>query len=308
MAKTASTTSSNSPASTWRNKGVFGDLLHGEGAYIHNLEDFWDEYWNDWRMDYNRRHRGDVYPTHGLGPVCLAMNIHRGDKMNYLVSLDTKAVNKPAHIREKTGEEVSDFRNGDHTMTMIRTEQGRSILIEHDVSSPRPYSRMFQLSGTRGALPTNIPSADSRWPVRPSIEAAKDHENLNAHSFCLKEVFNAMMERYKHPIVRDIEEKARQVGGHGGMDFIMDYRLIYCLRNGLPLDMDVYDLAEWCCLIPLSEISLDNGSAPVEIPDFTRGGWNRYDRVEFACDACPGRLSDSGGFSCTFFKAARLRS
>ena len=93
-------------------------------------------------------------------------------------------------------------------------------------------------------------------------EAAKDHENLNAHSFLPKEVFNAMMERYKHPIVRDIEEKAKQVGGHGGMDFIMDYRLIYCLRNGLPLDMDVYDLAEWCCLIPLSEISLDNGSVP----------------------------------------------
>ncbi len=137
-------------------------------------------------MDYNRRPRGDVYPTHGLGPVCLATNIHRGDKMNYLVSLDTKAVNKPAHIREKTGGGVSGFRNGDHTMTMIRTEQGRSILIEHDVSSPRPYSRMFQLSGTRGALPTNIPSADSRWPVRPSIEAAKDHENLNAHSFAKK--------------------------------------------------------------------------------------------------------------------------
>ena len=262
--------------------GVFGDLLHGEGAYIHSLEAFWDEYWNDWRMDYNRHHRGDVYPTHGLGPVCLAMNIHRGDKMNYLVSLDTRAVNKPAYIREKTGEEVADFRNGDHTMTMIRTEQGRSILIEHDVSSPRPYSRMFQLSGTRGFANKYPVSGLALAGEAIDPEAAKDHENLNAHSFLPKEVFNAMMERYKHPIVRDIEEKAKQVGGHGGMDFIMDYRLIYCLRNGLPLDMDVYDLAEWCCLIPLSEISLDNGSVPVEIPDFTRGGWNRYDQVEFA--------------------------
>jgi hypothetical protein len=90
------------------------------------------------------------------------------------------------------------------------------------------------------------------------------------------------MLKYKHPIVIDIEEKAKEVGGHGGMDYIMDYRLIYCLHNGLPLDMDVYDLAEWSCLGPLTEISLNNNSAPVEIPDFTRGSWNKLKKVEFA--------------------------
>ncbi len=263
-------------------QGVFGEILHGEGAYIHNLGKYWGSYWNNWRMDFNRTHRGDVYPTHGIGPVCIAMNMHRGDRMNFLVSVDTKAVGNPAIIKEKTGETVTDFRNGDHTMTMIRTEKGRSILIEHDVTSPRPYSRMFQLSGTRGFANKYPTEGIALEGDAVGSDVAPNHEDLDAHSFVPQEVFDALMEKYKHPIARDIEELAKQVGGHGGMDFIMDYRLIHCLRNGLPLDMDVYDLAEWCSLIPLSEISLDNGSAPVEIPDFTRGGWEKFQKVEFS--------------------------
>lgn len=263
-------------------QGVFGEILHGEGAYIHGLQQFWKEYWNNWRMDFNRTHRGDVYPTHGFLPVSLAMNIHRGDKMNYLVSMDTKAVGNPAFIKETTGEDVKDFRSGDHTMTMIRTEKGKTIMIQHDVTSPRPYSRMFQLSGTKGFA--------NKYPVQGfALDAAvvdpegvPNHEDLNAHSFVTDETRRALMEKYKHPIAKNIEEKAKQVGGHGGMDFIMDYRMIHCLQNGLPLDMDVYDLAESCCLIPLTEISLDNGSVPVEIPDFTRGAWNKLSKVEFA--------------------------
>jgi predicted dehydrogenase len=256
-------------------QGVLGEIIHGEGAYIHGLQPFWDAYWEDWRMEYNKTHRGDLYPTHGLGPVAQAMNLHRGDKMNYLVSVDTRAIGNPAFLKEKRGETVTDFRNGDHTSTLIRTELGHSILIEHNVTSPRPYDRMYQLTGTKGfanKYPVAGFALDSD-EIDPAIAA--DHENLNAHSFVSAEVRAALMERYKHPIVKDIEELAKSVGGHGGMDFVMDYRLIYCLQNGLPLDMDVYDLAEWCCLIPLSEISLDNGSAPVEIPDFTRGAWNR---------------------------------
>ena len=263
-------------------QGVFGDVLHVEGSYIHNLEDFWPSYWNNWRMDYNRKHRGDVYPTHGLGPVCQAMNIHRGDKMNYLVSIDTKAVGNPAFIKEKTGEEVTDFRNGEHTCTLIGTEKGKSILIEHNVTSPRPYNRMYQLTGTKGFANKYPVSGYALDGGEIDPEIAANHENLNAHDFVPEEVKEALMEKYKHPIVKDIEELAKQVGGHGGMDFIMDYRLIYCLQNGLPLDMDVYDLAEWCCLIPLTEISLDNNSAPVEIPDFTRGGWNKLNGLKFA--------------------------
>ncbi|MDR0823945.1 MAG: Gfo/Idh/MocA family oxidoreductase [Prevotella sp.] len=263
-------------------QGLLGDVIHGEGAYIHGLQPYWEEYWNDWRMDFNKEHRGDVYPTHGLGPVCQAMNIHRGDKLNYLVSMDTKAIGNPAFLKEKRGEEVKDFRNGDHTCTMISTENGKSILIEHNVTSPRPYNRMYQLTGTKG-FANKYPSegyALGSEALDPSLTA--NHENLTAHSFVSDEIRKALMEKYKHPIAKDIEDLAKKVGGHGGMDFIMDYRLIYCLQRGLPLDMDVYDLAEWCSLIPLTELSLDNSSAPVEIPDFTRGAWNKLNGLKFA--------------------------
>ena len=158
---------------------------------------------------------------------------------------------------------------------MIKTEKGKTIQIQHDVVTPRPYSRMYQLTGTNGFA--------NKYPIEGYLiqpeSIAKDevpnHENLSAHSFMPEEAKKAMMEKYKPRILRELETKAKEVGGHGGMDFIMDYRLIYCLRNGLPLDMDVYDLAEWCCLAPLSKLSLENGSAPVEIPDFTRGAWNK---------------------------------
>lgn len=262
--------------------GLLGELVHGEGAYIHGLQPFWDEYWNNWRMDYNEKHRGDVYPTHGLGPICQAMNIHRGDKLNYLVSVDAKQISSINYLKENRDKEITEFRNGEHTSSLISTEKGKSILIEHNVNSPRPYNRMYQLTGTKGFA--------NKYPVEGyaldggelDAELSKNHENLNAHSFVPNDVREALMEKYKHPIAKDIEEQAKQVGGHGGMDFIMDYRLIYCLQKGLPLDMDVYDLAEWCCLIPLTEISLDNNSAPVEIPDFTRGSWNKLKELKFA--------------------------
>lgn len=263
-------------------QGLFGEILHAEGSYIHNLEPYWADYWNNWRLDYNATHRGDIYATHGMGPACLALNIHRGDKMNYLVSMDTKVVSIPAFIKEKTGKELKDFKNGDHTMTMIKTEQGKTIQIQHDVASPRPYSRMYQLTGTKGFA--------NKYPVEGYALDSKaigddiliEHKKLTAHSYVSEELKKALMKKYKNPIVLGIEEKAKEVGGHGGMDFILNYRLIYCLQNGLPLDMDVYDLAEWSCLAPLTEISLNKGSVPVEIPDFTRGGWNKLKTVEFS--------------------------
>ena len=263
-------------------QGVFGEIKHVEGSYIHGLQPYWGKYWNNWRMDYNRKHRGDLYPTHGMGPACLALNIHRGDKMNYLVSMDTKPIGNPAYIKEKTGEIVADFRDGDHTMTMIRTELGKTIQIQHDVTSPRPYSRMYQISGTKGfanKYPIEGYALDEEQVGRDIVPG---HKKLAAHSYMPDEVKEALMIKYKNPIVKDIEEEAKEVGGHGGMDFIMDYRLIYCLQNGFPLDMDVYDLAEWTCLGPLTELSLDNNSTPVEIPDFTRGGWNKLKTVEFS--------------------------
>lgn len=263
-------------------QGVFGEVLHVEGAYIHNLEDYWSSYWNNWRMDYNRNNRGDVYATHGIGPACQLLDIHRGDRLKTLVAMDTKAVNGPAYIRKTTGEEVKDFQNGDQTTTVIRTENGKTMLIQHNVMTPRPYSRKYQLVGTDGYA--------SKYPIeeyclRPEQVGAgvvPNHENLNAHASMSDEARVAMMRAYKHPIHVELEETAKKIGGHGGMDFIMDYRMIYCLRNGLPLDMDVYDLAEWCSMAELTRISVENNSAPVAVPDFTRGGWNKISGYQHA--------------------------
>lgn len=255
--------------------GVFGEILHTEGSYIHNLADFWKAYWNNWRLDYNQKHRGDVYPTHGIGPACQLLDIHRGDKMNYLVSMDTKAVNGPEAWKQMKGSYPDKFANGDHTMTMIRTENGKTIQIQHNVVTPRPYSRMYQLTATKGFANKYPVQGYALEPSQVSSDITPNHEDLNSHGFVPEDVKNALMKKYKHRIHRELEEQAKKVGGHGGMDFIMDYRLVYCLRNGLPLDMDVYDLAEWSCLTELSAISLENGSAPVQIPDFTRGGWNK---------------------------------
>lgn len=254
-------------------EGVLGEPLYADGAYIHQLEAFWDAYEGDWRMDYNINFRGDVYPTHGMGPACQALDIHRGDKMNYLVSMDSKPVSIPAFL-EKKGKAVESFQNGQQTVTLIRTEKGKTIQIHHDVATPRPYSRMYNVAGTKGYA--------SKYPYpNYAIEGdaidssvVPNHEDLTAHSWLPAEVREAMMMKYKHPIHVELEEKAKEVGGHGGMDFIMDYRLVYCLQNGLPLDMDVYDLAEWSCLPELTRISLENNSAPVAVPDFTRGYWD----------------------------------
>jgi predicted dehydrogenase len=262
--------------------GLFGEILHAEGSYIHNLEPYWSSYWNNWRLDYNQKHRGDIYPTHGMGPACLALNIHRGDKMNYLVSMDTKVLSIPAFIKETTGKELTDFKNGDHTTTMIRTEKGKTIEIQHNVATPRPYTRMYQLTGTKGFA--------NKYPVEGyALDSKMVGKDINptdsiftAHDYVTESMKDSLMVKFKHPIVKEIDKKAKEVGGHGGMDFIMDYRLIYCLQNGLPLDMDVYDLAEWSCLGALTEISLNNNSAPVQIPDFTRGGWMKLKSVEFA--------------------------
>lgn len=256
-------------------QGLFGEVLHVEGSYIHNLKDFWPYYWNNWRLDYNREHRGDVYATHGMGPACQLLDMHRGDRMTTLVAMDTKAVSGPDYIEETTGTRPADFRNGDHTMTMIRTARGKTIHIQHDVVNPRPYTRMYQLTGTKGFANKYPMEGYALEPEQVDTDAVPDHENLSAHGFLTREQQQALVGRYMHPIIREVGELARTVGGHGGMDFIMDYRLVYCLRNGLPLDMDVYDLAEWCCLAPLTALSLEHGSAPVEVPDFTRGGWEK---------------------------------
>ncbi|MEG1615477.1 MAG: Gfo/Idh/MocA family oxidoreductase [Bacteroidales bacterium] len=256
-------------------QGLFGEVLHVEGSYIHNLEQFWSAYQGNWRLDFNQHNRGDVYATHGMGPACQLLDIHRGDKMNYLVAMDTKSVNGPKVVEKVTGEKNPEFKNGDHTLTLIRTQNGKTMHIQHNVLTPRPYSRMYQLTGTDGFANKYPVSGYTLNPENVSSDQVPNHENLDAHSFVSEETKKELMAKYKHPIHVELEEKAKKVGGHGGMDFIMDYRLIYCLRNGLPLDQDVYDAAEWSSMAELTAISMDNNSMPVEVPDFTRGAWNK---------------------------------
>ncbi|MBO5506902.1 MAG: Gfo/Idh/MocA family oxidoreductase [Bacteroides sp.] len=263
-------------------QGVFGEIIRAQGAYIHDLSPFWEHYWkngeNDklgWRLEYNMKHRGDVYATHGLGPVAQAMDIHRGDRVTTLVAMDTKSVIGKELVEQKTGKECNDFRNGDHTTTLLRTANGKVIEIQHNVMTPQPYNRLYQLTGSKGfanKYPVEGYALDAKQLNASGVQPKID--NLNAHGFLPKAEMDALVEKYQHPILKKYGEIAKEVGGHGGMDFIMDSRLVYCLQNGLPLDMDVYDLAEWCCLAELGQISMDNGCAAVAFPDFTRGEWN----------------------------------
>ena len=254
-------------------QGLFGEILHVEGAYIHNLEPYWKEYHNNWRLKFNAVRKGDIYPTHGLGPACQVLDIHRGDRMEYLVSMDTESVLgkkiaaaqlSPAELSE-LGTTPEEFANGDHIVTLIRTAQGKQIEIQHNVYTRRPYNRMYSITGTEG------------YACKDPEEgfALNNYKGYDGESFVDDESRREIMQKFRHPITTEIEELARKVGGHGGMDFIMDYRLIYCLRNGLSLDQDVYDAAEWSCMTELSGISIGYGSMPVEVPDFTRGDWNR---------------------------------
>ncbi len=257
--------------------GVFGEVIRVQGAYLHNLSEFWHEYWHNWRLDFNQKHRGDIYATHGLGPVAQVLNIHRGDRMKTLVAMDTRPFTGPGCVKQFTGKDCTEeeFRNGDHTTTLIRTELGKVIEIQHDVMNPQPYSRLYQLTGTKG-FANKYPIegyALSAGQMKQSGVAPKV-DNLSSHSFMSDADRKALTEKYESPLIKKYGEEAKLVGGHGGMDFTMDCRLVYCLQNGLPLDIDVYDLAEWCCLAELGELSMDNNNASVRIPDFTRGHWN----------------------------------
>ena len=259
--------------------GKIGDLVHGEAAYIHDLREmcytdpnianpYWEGngYENFWRLRRDSAHRGNQYPTHGLGPVCQYMNINRGDRMEYLVSLESRQANFEAYARANFPADSWKAKNrvvmGDMNTTLVRTALGRSIMIQHDVSSPRPYSRLNTITGTKGIL------AD--YPFRIGWE---EKSGAGVHKFFPDEKAKEMREKFAHPYARTAMEIARKVGGHGGIDFMMDLRWAYCLQNGLPLDMDVYDLASWSTINELSERSVLNRSSSVDIPDFTRGGW-----------------------------------
>lgn len=249
-------------------KGLLGELIHGEAAYIHDLrasklrEEKENGYQGQWRLEWSKQHTGNPYPTHGLGPVCQYMGINRGDRFETLTSLSTAQFGLSLAAAAKYGKGSPQakmrYRLGDMNTTLIRTYRGRTILVQHDTTSPRPYSRLNTISGTKGTL--------SDYPLRVALEP-------DAHEWLGEKELEALKAKYAHPLWGTSGETAKKVGGHGGMDYLMDLRLCLCLQQGLPLDIDVYDSALWSSLVELSERSVVRDGKPVEVPDFTRGGW-----------------------------------
>ena len=234
-------------------QGVLGDIVHAEGSYLHDLRerissnDNGERKWSNWQVEFMGKHNGNPYPTHGLGPIALAMGINRGDRMKSIVSVSSMRVG------DKEG------LNGTMNSSLITTEKGKTILVQHCISLPRPYSRSFLVSGTEGFA--------QKYPT-PMYAFAPNSENIITGNAC-----DEIIEKYKHQFVAEYKERGTELCGRRWIDYAMDCRLIHCLRNGLPLDMNVYDAALWSCLVELTDTSANNGGAPVEIPDFTRGKW-----------------------------------
>ncbi|MBO7308700.1 MAG: Gfo/Idh/MocA family oxidoreductase, partial [Kiritimatiellae bacterium] len=253
-------------------KGLLGEIMHGEGAYIHDLRalNYLDPaksgYQGYWRLKWNNEHFGNPYPTHGLVPLMQAMNINRGDRFDYLSCISTNQVGMSLYAKTKYPD--CKWRNGlnpkcgDMSTTVMHTVNGKTVMIQHDVTSPRPYSRINLLSGTKGCL--------NDYPFRIALE---EKPGEGAHGWFDAKKTAEIREKYRHPLWKVAGELAKKMGGHGGMDFLMDLRLCYCLQNGLPLDMDVYDLATSCSVCELSEKSALNRGNSVDVPDFTRGAW-----------------------------------
>jgi hypothetical protein len=251
--------------------GVFGGLTHAEAAYLHDLRSILtaNEGEGLWRRFPHMQRNGNLYPTHGLGPVAHYFDIHRGDRFDYMVSLSSTEASLSEYVKTKFSETDPKRREkyvcGDMNTSIIKTVRGRTILLQHNVVSPRPYSRLNSISGTKGAF------AD--YPPRVFVDRQKEEEWQTVDSF---------RERYEHPLWKETGEMARKTGGHGGMDYVMNYRLMDCLKRGLPPDIDVYDAAAWSAPTPLSEASVIARGAPQDFPDFTRGGWDKRASKDFA--------------------------
>ena len=255
--------------------GLLGETVYGEAGYLHSGATRGRKL-SKFRAAWYQEHRGNYYPTHGLGPVAQYMNINRGDRFDYLNSMEGKSVGdliREGEVRwnGENLEEYKKYKNGPHNASLIRTANGKMIYLDLSCVVPRPYSRINTIQGTHGIF--------MAYPLRIDIEdtpGSGPHEVGDATG--LESRFDPKRtakyrEQYMHPMWRDVGKIAQKVGGHGGMDFIMDLRWVYCLQNGLPLDMDVYDLASWSCLCEITEKSEAKRGAPVEIPDFTRGAW-----------------------------------
>jgi predicted dehydrogenase len=249
-------------------QGVLGDLLHGEAAYIHDLRTQMHDVdtIGAWRTLHYVSRNGNLYPTHGLGPIAQYMNINRGDRFERLVSMSSPAAGRDLYAKKNFSSDhkwnqVNEWKCGDMNSSLIRTVHGKSILVQWDETSPRPYTLHNLIQGTKGCW--------AGYPPRLVVEG----RTPSTHEWVQGDDLAAWYDEYDHPLWTRMGEEAVKAGGHGGMDFLMLWRLIYCLRNGIPLDQDVYDAAAWSAIGPLSEESVRKGNHPVEVPDFTRGRW-----------------------------------
>ena len=244
--------------------GMFGQLTHGAAAYNHDLRRllFSKESEGLWRRAEHFKRNGNLYPTHGLGPVARYMDIERGDRFEYMVSMSTPALSlaefRKENIPADDPRQKETYACGDLNSSLIRTAKGRVIALEHNVSSPQPYDRINLVAGTRGIF--------RDYPPRIFIDGSGKDEFVAIDQY---------KEKFEHPYWAKMGEIARKLGGHGGMDFIECYRLIACMQEGTVPDMDVYDAASWSAPSPLSEMSVAKGSAPMQFPDFTRGRWKQ---------------------------------
>jgi hypothetical protein len=246
-------------------QGLLGEVLHAECGYLHDLRAIKWENRNEglWRRNHAWVRNGNFYPTHGLGPVANCMNINRGDQFAYLVSMSSPSRGlqlwAQEHFPEGALQRSETFALGDVNTSLIKTVNGKTIYVSHDTNLPRPYSRIHMVQGTKGIF--------QGYPNRVYVEGrSPSHRWEEAEDY---------YEEFEHPIWKKLRE-ASEGAGHGGMDYIEDFRLIECLRNGEPTDMNVYDAAALSAVCELSEISVASGSAPVEFPDFTRGRWKDW--------------------------------
>jgi hypothetical protein len=241
--------------------GMFGDLYHGEGAYLHDLRKvLHDQGEGLWRRKPHTERNGNLYPTHGLGPVANYMDIQRGDRFEYMVSMSSLERGLDAWREEHVPKDSPEWREkyicGDMNTSLIRTAKGRTVVLKHDVVNPRPYSRINMIAGSKGLF--------EEYPPRIYFDGAEKEEYTSLDPY---------KARFEHKLWREQGETARRLGSHGGMDFVLVYRLVESMRKGVVPDMDVYDSAAWSAPGPLSELSVAKGSARVEFPDFTRGLW-----------------------------------
>jgi hypothetical protein len=243
-------------------QGLFGEILHAEGGYLHDLRaiKFANRGEGLWRRAWATKMNANLYPTHGLGPVANCMDINRGDRFEYLVSMSgpSRGLQRWAqeHFPADAPQRSEAFVLGDVNVSLIRTARGRTIYVSHDTNLPRPYSRIHLVQGTRGLF--------QGYPDRVYLEGrSPEHQWEPADTY---------LAQYDHPLWSDLTKRS-EGAGHGGMDYIEDYRLIKCLREGLPTDMNVYDAAALSAVVHLSERSNARRSSAVDFPDFTRGAW-----------------------------------